>query len=201
MSDYDWQPETYLDLVQGEVAEYERLQQEAVAATGAVPVESILELGTGTGETARRLLAAHPRARLRGIDASSAMLAAARAALAGHDVQLDIARLEDELPAGPYDLVVSALAVHHLDGPQKADLFRRAAGVLVSGGRFVLADIVVPPDPADAVTPLQPGYDKPSALEEQLHWLGAAGLRARVHWRCRDLAVVVAQRTASVAET
>jgi tRNA (cmo5U34)-methyltransferase len=199
MSDYEWDPDGYLELVQGEVAEYERLQDETVEATLGVAAGSILELGTGTGETARRLLAAHPRARLHGVDASPAMLAAACAALAERDVQLEVGRLEAPLPGGPFDLVVATLAVHHLDGPQKADLFRRIAGVLASHGRFVLADLVVPADPADAVTPLEPGYDKPSSLEDQLTWLAAAGLAARVHWRHRDLAVVVASAAPSRA--
>jgi tRNA (cmo5U34)-methyltransferase len=38
--------------------------------------------------------------------------------------------LEDPLPDGPYDVVVSALAVHHLAAASKADLFRRIAGVI-----------------------------------------------------------------------
>jgi tRNA (cmo5U34)-methyltransferase len=199
MTDYEWEPDDYLELVTGEITEYERLQDETVEATRGVAARSILELGTGTGETARRLLAAHPQARLHGVDASAAMLAAARVALADHDVQLDVGRLEERLPCGPFDLVVAALAVHHLDGPQKADLFGRIAGVLASSGRFVLGDLVVPADAADAVTPLEPGYDKPSSLEDQLAWLAAAGLPARVHWRHRDLAVVVARPAASSA--
>jgi len=199
MTDYEWEPDGYLTLVTGEVAEYERLQDEAVEATRGVIVRSILELGTGTGETARRLLAAHPGARLFGIDASAAMLGAARVVLAQHDVRLVVGRLEEPLPAGPYDLVVTALAVHHLDGPLKADLFKRIAGVLASRGRFVLADLVVPTDPADAVTHLEPGYDRPSSLEDQLEWIEAAGLAGRIHWRHRDLAVVVAQPAASAA--
>jgi len=199
VTDYDWQPEGYLELVTGEIPAYERLQREATDATRPVAAGSILELGTGTGETARRVLSAHPGARLLGLDASATMLAAARTALAGHDVRLEVGRLEDPLPPGPFDLVVAALAVHHLDGAQKARLFRRIGDLLAPGGRFVLADLVVPADPADAVTALHPGYDKPSSLEDQLRWLAHAGLRAHVHWSCRDLAVVVAERTASGA--
>jgi tRNA (cmo5U34)-methyltransferase len=51
---------------------------------------------------------------------------------------------------------VSALAIHHVDGPAKADLFRRAAAVVGPGGRLVVADVVIPENPADAVTPLEP---------------------------------------------
>ncbi len=104
---------------------------------------------------------------------------------------LRVARLQDELPAGPFDLVFSALAVHHLDADEKAALFRAVAARLRPGGRFVLGDVVVPDDPADAVVPLDDGYDMPSAARDQLRWLDAAGLTASVRWARRDLAVMV----------
>jgi tRNA (cmo5U34)-methyltransferase len=102
--------------------------------------------------------------------------------------------LEDALPAGPFDLVVSALAVHHLDGPGKAELFARVHEVLAPGGRLVLGDVVVPEDPADVVTPIDGVYDRPSTVHEQLGWLAAAGFDAELVWRDRDLAVLAATR-------
>jgi tRNA (cmo5U34)-methyltransferase len=177
------------------VPDYERFQEEVARATGS-GAKRALELGTGTGETARRLLAAHPAAVLVGIDASCEMLDRARTVLPEDRVELRIARLEDSLPGGPFDLVVSALAVHHLDAGGKEDLFRRVAGVLSPGGRFVLGDVVVPEDPSDIVTPIDDGYDKPSRVAEQLAWLSAAGLRARVAWAQRDLAVLVGEAPA-----
>ena len=59
-------------------------------------------------------------------------------------------------PTGPFDLVTSALAVHHLDADGKRDLFARIAAALAPGGRFVLGDVIVPEDPADATIPLTP---------------------------------------------
>ena len=195
MGQFHFHPDEYLALMRSELPAYERLQDEAAAATGRGATR-LLELGTGTGETARRVLARHPGAALVGIDASADMLAAAK--LPGADLR--VSRLEDPLPDGPFDLVFSALAVHHLDGAAKADLFRRVTAVLEPGGRFVLADVVVPDDPADAVTPLSPGYDMPSRADEQLEWLREAGLDPLVAWAERDLAVIVALRPpASVA--
>ena len=198
MGQFHWDPAEYLELMRREVPDYERLQTELVAATGpgagADAVRTVLELGTGTGETARRVLDAHPGARLHGIDASADMLDMARASLAGRPVTLAVARIEEGLPPGPFDLVVSALAVHHLDGPGKRGLFASVAAALAAEGRFVLADVVIPEDPADAITPIDPSYDLPSTVADQLGWLRDAGLQARVAWSHNDLAVLAATR-------
>ncbi len=47
-------------------------------------------------------------------------------------------------PPGPFELVASALCVHHLDGEEKQRLFERVRERLEAGGRFVLGDVVVP---------------------------------------------------------
>ncbi len=106
--------------------------------------------------------------------------------------ELRIARLQDPLPDGPFDVVVSALAIHHLDAGEKADLFARVAATLAPGGRFVLGDVVIPDDPADAITPLDEGYDLPDRADAQLQWLTETGLQATLRWQRRDLAVLVA---------
>jgi tRNA threonylcarbamoyl adenosine modification protein (Sua5/YciO/YrdC/YwlC family) len=190
---FHFDPDTYLTMMHEEVPAYERLQDELVAASAGGMPRRILELGTGTGETSRRLLGHHPDASLVGIDASAEMLAAARSALPAARVELHTRRLEDPLIGGGFDLVASALAVHHLDGPAKADLFRRVAAALAPGGRFVLGDVVVPADPADARTPLTEGFDRPSTVAEQLAWLEDAGFTAQVTWENGDLAVIAAE--------
>jgi tRNA (cmo5U34)-methyltransferase len=192
VAQFHWKPEEYLALMHQELPDYERLQDEVAAATTGARVERALELGTGTGETARRVLAIHPDASLIGIDSSKEMLAGAREALPAAELRL--ARLEDPLPDGPFDLVFSALAVHHLDGPGKEDLFTRIARVLSPGGRVVIGDVVVPVEPHDAVTPLDEDYDKPSSVAEQLGWLAEAGFAtATITWSKRDLAVLAGQ--------
>jgi tRNA threonylcarbamoyl adenosine modification protein (Sua5/YciO/YrdC/YwlC family) len=189
---YHFHPKTYMDDVISGVPDYERLQNELVAASG-TEARRILELGTGTGETARRLLSRHPRARLLGVDQSAAMLAAAARLVGPERIDLRVSRLEDALPEGPFDLVASALSVHHLDASGKRDLFARVRAVLTPGGRFVLADVVVPVDKNDAVTPLTPGFDRPSSVSDQLRWLTEAGFRPRVAWEAGDLAVIAAE--------
>ena len=129
---FHFRPDTYEAEIRSEVSAYDRLQEELLAASGS-GARRILELGTGTGVTTELLLERHPDARLVGIDASQEMLRAARVRLPADRVELWVGRLEEALPAGPFDLVASALAVHHLDPGQKARLFERVRAVLAPG--------------------------------------------------------------------
>jgi tRNA (cmo5U34)-methyltransferase len=190
---YHFDADSYADEIRADLPAYDALQDELAGATGS-GARRILELGTGTGETARRLLARHPDAVLVGIDENDRMLAVAGEALPGDRVDLRAGRIEDTLPDGPFDVVASALCVHHLSGLAKADLFRRVRDVLAPGGLFVMGDVVVPDDPSLATTPLTPGYDSPSPLAVQVRWLDEAGFEPRVVWEEGDLAVVAARR-------
>jgi tRNA threonylcarbamoyl adenosine modification protein (Sua5/YciO/YrdC/YwlC family) len=190
---YHFDASTYAQAIRADVPAYDAFQDE-IAAAAASPARRILDLGTGTGETARRVLARHPQASLVGVDENEEMLAVARSRLPGERVELRVGRIEEPLPPGPFDLVTSALCVHHLDGAGKADLFGRVCAVLAPGGQFVMGDVVVPVDPADATTPLTLGYDHPSPLNDQLRWLAEAGLEPSVVWQQGDLAVVAARR-------
>jgi tRNA (cmo5U34)-methyltransferase len=192
--EYHFKPETYLDWARGDIPGYDRLQEEVSEAAGEVDARRILELGTGTGETALRVLARHPEARLVGLDVNPEMLAEAHATLPASRVETLVAQtLQDPLPAGPFELVFSALAVHHLTAGEKQSLFRRVAAVLTPAGRFVLADVVVPERPEDAEVPVSEGYDKPDTVEDQLAWLREAGFEARVTWAKKDLAVLIGE--------
>jgi tRNA (cmo5U34)-methyltransferase len=193
VSQYHFTPDHYLEDMRVELLCYDELQEQTAAACAGVAANRILELGTGTGETTRRVLADHPQARLVGVDESPPMLARAETVLPADNVEtLIAARLQDPLPAGPFELVFTALVVHHLDAGGKRDLFRRVRAVLAPGGRFVLTDVVVPERAEDAVTPLEDGYDLPDRLDDQLAWLEEAGFRVNVTWAWKDCAVVVA---------
>jgi tRNA (cmo5U34)-methyltransferase len=192
VTQWHWNPETYLENMLEEVPVYPELQELTAEATRGVAAREVLELGIGTGETTRRVLELHPGARLTAIDASPEMLERARAA--SPDADLRLSRLEDPLPEGPFDLVFSALAVHHLDGAGKRDLFGRVAAVVRPGGCFVLADVVVPEREEDAQIPIDWEMDRPDRLDDQLEWLRKAGFDPEPVWTFKDLAVIRAQR-------
>jgi len=167
-------PETYLEEIQAELPLYRELQDAAIDAIPFAP-ERVLELGVGTGETTRRLLARYPEAKVTGLDSTPEMVFHARNL--GVDVRL--ARMEDPLPDGPWDLVVSVLAVHHLDEAAKQDLFRR---VRDESRSLVLGDVVVV---EPQTVELEPGVDLPSTASDQARWSGG-----EIVWEKGDFAVI-----------
>jgi tRNA (cmo5U34)-methyltransferase len=170
-------PESYLAHTEARMPRYVELQERAIEAIPFAP-ERVLELGIGTGETTRRLLARHPEARLVGLDSSPEMVFRARE-LGIEDVRL--ARMQDPLPDGPWDLVISVLSVHHLEDDAKRDLLRR---VREQSRALVIGDLVdVPPE--RRVTPLPEGADMASPAADLAAWCGG-----EVTWEADDLAVV-----------
>jgi len=117
----DWDPASYLEAIPAQVPRYEELQEAAIAEIPFEPAR-ILELGFGTAETTQRLLDRFPQARITGLDSSPEMVFKARQ-LGWEDLRLG--RIEDPLPDGPWDLVISVLSVQDLDESRKRDLYRR----------------------------------------------------------------------------
>ncbi len=170
----------------------------AALAAGRTP--EVLDLGAGTGLLSSLLAATVPGLRLTLVDAAPKMLAGAAARLSADGVahRVVVADLADPLPAGRYDAVVSALAIHHLDHAGKRDLYRRVASVLVPGGVFVNAEQVAGPTPeldqryhevwlaqtaalgSDAAeiaaAEQRMACDRPAPVGEQCGWLVEAGL-------------------------
>jgi tRNA (cmo5U34)-methyltransferase len=173
MGRFDWKPDTYLELIRSEIPRYDELQEQAIAAIP-FPPERVLELGMGTGETTRRLIEAYPDAWVIGLDASAEMVFSAREMY--DDVQL--ARMEDPLPEGPWDLVIGVLSIHHLRADQKKNLFRQ---VREQARSFVIGDVVK----ADVqVAPIYPGEDFPERATDLAEWTGG-----QITWEADDLAV------------
>jgi len=167
-------PETYLDEIRADVPRYDELQEETIQAIPFSP-QRVLELGVGTGETTRRLRARYPDAELTGLDSQPEMVFKAREL----GIQVRLARMEDPLPDGPWDLVISVLSVHHLTDEQKRDLFRR---VREQSRALVMGDVVIA---QPQVTPLEKGVDLLSRADDLVEWCGG-----EIVWEADDLAVI-----------
>jgi tRNA (cmo5U34)-methyltransferase len=143
---FDKHADRYEALRRQLVPPFEDFYGAAVAALGLAerPLRRVLDLGAGTGLLARALAREHPRAELVLLDGSSAMLEQARRKL-GERAAYVQGGLQQELPAGRWDAIVSALAIHHLGDEQKRELFARVHGALSPGGVFVNAEQVAAP--------------------------------------------------------
>ncbi len=131
----DWDEMRALDLPAGAV---ERALLDLFPPGG---VGRLLDIGTGTGRLLELLA---PRISLGlGIDASRAMLALARARLAGAGFSHCAVRLADmyrlPLPDDGFDAVVMQMVLHYAEDPDAA--LAEAARVLRADGRLVVVDL------------------------------------------------------------
>ena len=166
----------------------------------------VLDLGAGTGLLSAGVAGKFPRSRVTLVDISVGMLRVARRRL-GEEFPGEVGRFEfrtmdfarKALP-GEFDLVVSALSIHHLTDRDKRELFKRVYAALSDGGHFVNLDQVSGATPEEEVR-LQKWWlrrvrgagvserdlssartrmraDKNATLEAQLGWLEGAGFGA-----------------------
>src|SRR5437899_2644805 len=132
--------------------QYERFKQERsrpffdlLARLPEGPVRYAADLGCGTGELTRVLLAKWPRAHVWGVDCSDTMLQQARAAGSEPSLTFVEADLAEWRAPEPLDRIVSNAAIHWV--PDHAALLQRLASQLAPGG---VLSVQVPNNRAEA---------------------------------------------------
>ena len=131
-----------------------------------------IDLGIGTGYFTERFLNNFPNSRVLGIDGAQAMIELAKARLTSLASRVDFLigdfrKLQELAPdAGTVDAVFSAYALHHLRRPDKETVVRQVVELLVPGGWFVNADLIVADSPE---------------LESRLQEIRIAGIVERAH--------------------
>ncbi|MGA9115004.1 MAG: methyltransferase domain-containing protein [Candidatus Dormiibacterota bacterium] len=158
------------------------------------PGETVLDVGCGTGELARRL--ARSGAHVVGVDPDERSIATAGAggespAIEFHCVAVEGLPLRD----GSVDAVVSSVSAHHWEDREKG--FAELARVLRPGGRMVLAELRPAPGVRRALDRGTAHRDLPDA-SEWLRLLAEAGFDnvrvVDVGWRGRLALFMRAER-------
>lgn len=160
--------------------------------------KKVLDIGAGTGLFSQFIYEVNPDLEFTLADFSSQMLDVARERFQGESnvefLELDFSK--DPLP-GKFDLIISSLAIHHLEDADKIKLYKSIYKALNDGGLFINADQVegknllfdslykylwretVSHSGLDHEAIVQAfertKLDKLSPLEDQLHWLQKAG--------------------------
>ena len=114
----------------------------------------LLDIGSGQGVVAAAFLDAFPQCTAIGVDISEAMIEEGRRRMARFEERFSYVLGdfgEGNLPEqvtglGPYDVVVSARAIHHLTPNEIEHLYGLVYSNLTSGGCFFNFDSAAPPD-------------------------------------------------------
>jgi tRNA (cmo5U34)-methyltransferase len=166
----------------------------------------VLDLGAGTGLLSLLVSNTFPKASLTLVDLSQDMLARAKERFAEEAGRFDfiVADYAKGALPGEFDVILSALSIHHLPDHEKEALFKRGHSALAKSGVFINADQVRGSTPEieeryrkawlDQVRSsgasrgdLEAAFermreDRMATLETQLRWLRAAGFHTVNCW-------------------
>ncbi|MEH2402800.1 class I SAM-dependent methyltransferase [Nostoc sp.] len=161
----------------------------------------VLDLGAGTGLYSGMVQSVFPNAEFTLLDLAPEMLEKAkfRFSQMGKSPKILVGDYIETDLGGSYNLIISALSIHHLSDVDKELLYQRIYDVLNPGGIFVNADQVLGKTPdleqlyrkhwLDSVSAKNISkedlkaaqkrmeYDRMATLDIQLHWLEAAGFQ------------------------
>jgi tRNA (cmo5U34)-methyltransferase len=180
----------------------------------APPTARILDLGAGTGLLSALVAERLPDAALVLTDLAEGMLDQARERFAGRNVPVAFRIMNhlDLAEDGAYDVVMSALSIHHLEDDGKRAVYGAMARAAKPGGLVINADQVAGDTPEmelrywthwhDAIRRAgvsqveiaaaieRQGFDRRTPLAPQLDWLRQAGL-AQVECRYKNVSFAV----------
>jgi len=199
------------------IPDYEVMLDAAASAlaTSRPHASRVIDLGTGTGALAARVLDAIPSARIVGIDVDEEMLTVARRRLRNRLKTATGDFLQMTLPVA--DAITASFALHHVRTPrQKQQFYGRCFNSLTRGGVLVSADCLLASNArlqerdrsawhahlarrygrtrATAFLRAWADEDVYFQLDDELRWLRACGFTVDVPWRQGSFAVVVAMK-------
>jgi tRNA (cmo5U34)-methyltransferase len=171
-----------------------------------------LDLGSGTGVLAYLILKNFPKAKVVVLEIADNMLQACEKNLSFFKDRLILRKgdFSKETLGSGYNIVVSGLAIHHLNDTDKQKLYKRIIKSLNPGGIFLNRDIVLGASRSLTEHYLglwreymkangeddekwflkYLGEDIPASVENQMTWLRKAGfIDVGCHWRHLNFAI------------
>jgi len=159
---------------------------------------TVLDLGAGTGLVTALIFNVFPEAVVSLLDISEKMLEKAKKRFAEkNNVQFHIMDYNTSALPEKYNLIVSAMSIHHLKDSDKKRLFQKIYDTLTPGGTFIHAELArgatddieeiyqeqwrkhlegtdLTEDELDVIYERM-SYDIPAPLDMQLSWMCSAG--------------------------
>lgn len=221
--DFAWFAENYERLIRKFIPQYNEIVETIVQL---IPFSEkkkikVLDLGIGSGNIALGILKKFPEAHLTGVDSSIEMISRAFDKLKKYKRRISLREMDfrHEIK-GKFDLVVSNLAIHHLEDKEKRSLFKRIYKSLKKNGCFIMGDAIISKSEV-----LQEIYDKhylnyleenvkgefdrfirgkgayykgrwpddrPATVDDQIKWLRRSGFKdVDCTWKRFNFAVVI----------
>ena len=158
----------------------------------------ILDIGAGTGLFSSMVLEKYPDAELTSIDLSCEMLNIAKKRFKDYS---KVTYIENDYTIHEFnekfDIVISALSIHHLNKEDKEKIYQKIYNILKNKGIFINADQFLSPSPnieriyTDLMREFlensglnrenvkkayeRMNYDNPSTINDQIQWLVDCG--------------------------
>jgi tRNA (cmo5U34)-methyltransferase len=175
----------------------------------------IIDLGCGTGTVAKRISEKFRNSKIICLDIAANMIDIAKIKLAEHkDVEFihgDFSNIDFH---NKFDVVVSSLALHHLENDQcKKEFYEKIYDILTDSGLFINADIILASTDYNQIInmirwieymnksvpnndifsnwiPKYKAEDKPARLIDQLKWMEDIGFKSvDVFWKYYNFSV------------
>ena len=137
---FNLRAETYEDSHKQSII-FDRVQKAVLELAKDAKPQTILDVGCGTGRLLRKTQTFWPNAQLIGVDPAEAMITQAMRLFPKGKFYVAMAE-SLPLPDQSVDVVFSTLSYHHWADQDKG--VNQIARILRSGGKFILADIVMP---------------------------------------------------------
>ena len=164
----------------------------------------VLDLGTGDGRLLSLVKLVRPKAEGVALDFSEPMLERARARFA-QDAHVSVIKHDLSLPLpseqlGNFDVVVSSLAIHHLEHSRKRQLYKEIFGLLNPKGVFCNLDRVASPTDnlhnkfimVSGTPKTEDPSNKLLDVETQLRWLRKISFTdVDCYWKWLEIALFV----------